>query len=337
MALFSKTTPETKVGRDLETAVAKRADLDKRLQTAKAKAIEAKVQAEALAADGADDAKLTAIETEMRAYADRAATLIAALATITGDIATLEAEISAIRDRETRVATAAAIEQIAADLQQSGARYAAAAIDLATKARRASDITIDAGPLASYATNAATEVPPAVSMISEVLRHHAVMVADGSAKAALPMPEQPAPKPQSVAPPPVERVFALKHLRFTDANGNVMRVPKMHPVDLSPAHAAIALKRAWAVPLNDSRVRGLNGAYGAQIPPDHWCENLDDPDGAKPAAETVATPSRAFGHGQFEPHPRIGKPYTVVVPTTPAEPLATAGTRSLPQQPDGDT
>jgi hypothetical protein len=188
MALFQK-NPEAKIACDLKAACAKCDNLAERLKTAEAAVVERRNAAHQLARDGVDDNALDTAEAALRAAQDRVTTLTAALADVRKDVAGLEAEAAAHADQKQRAATAAEIEKITADLEQTGEAFGQAAIHLAAAARRANLAVADALPLIGYAEGAAGEVPPTVSMVAEVLRHRAVLTISGSAPATLPRSE----------------------------------------------------------------------------------------------------------------------------------------------------
>lgn len=322
MALFGARREDDRAARDLQSAITKRDDLDRRLKSAETRVVECRDAAHTLARDGADDKALDVAEAALRAAQDRVATLTVALGDLRKDVAGLEAVINAANDKRERAATAAAIERIALDLVEAGKTFDEAAARLAAAARRASDIVLDANGLTAYALNAAAEVPAAISMINDVLRHRAVLVINGSAPAALPQPEKPQTRPVLVEAPKLERVFAIRHLRFTDSDGIIRRAPKMHAVDLKPEHASRAISRALAIRIDDPRVKQLSGTFGAQLPNLSWCVNLDSDEAATDApVDTTPSSTAPIRHSMFEPLDR-GKPFTLRVPVTPVEPVA---------------
>jgi len=336
MGMFGRRTSEDdRTARDQAAAISKRDGLAERLAAAEIEIAGSRAAVDKLARDAADDSELDAALSRKRIAEDKAAALAAALANASKVVADLEAQAAAAADKRTRAATAQAIEQIARNLETLGAEFDNVCTRYAAEAKRAADIVLDAAPLASYLATAATETRPAGVMLGEVLRHQAALVLNGTAKAALPMPEKTPPRPRLVEAPKLERVFAMKHLCFTEPDGTLRRHPKMTFVDLSPEHARRALSLAWAIPMNDERARKLNGAYGTQIPVLAWCCDLNS--GQAAASQVVdVTPSRAVappmksqGFGNFEPMDR-GKPFNILVPTTAAEPMPAAASRSLP-------
>jgi hypothetical protein len=314
MALFTRDSPETKITRDLEVAVGKQHDHEKRLRLAEAKLVECLTAVEQ-AHDAGDD-KLDIALANKRAAEDKVAALIKWLAQDEKAVADLQEKADKIADGKMRVATAAAIEQIVVDLIEAGKIYNTGAAELTAAARRASDVALDAHGLVAFSMNTAAEIPAAVSMIAEVLRHRAAQTLNGSAPSGLPMPEQIPTKAKPVEPPSLERVFLIKHVKFTDADGNLHRLPKINVSDLLPEHAARALKHTWAIAMSDPRVKQLGGSYGAQIPPVHLCEDLD-----------TGTPSDtpSIIHGVFTPMDR-GPTVYGVLPVQPVDPMTASRT-----------
>jgi len=339
MALFARRgSDDDRIARDLAAAIAKRENLEARLATAEAEVTGSRANVDKLARDAADDGELDEALSRKRKAEDKASALTVALGAARQVVADLEAKAAAIADKKLRGETSTAIERIAVELQSAGKNFEEAASRLTDAARRASDITPDSHALTAYAMSAATEVAPAVSMIGDVLRHQAALVLNGTAKAALPMPEKVAPRPQLVrSTPELERVFAMRHLKYTDANGELRRFPKMNPADLPPEHARRALANAWAIAINDQRVKGLAGIYGQQIPDDHWCSDVGTGEAAAlpltdvgAPGRTIAPPIKHSAFGAFEPLPGVGKPYTIKVATQPLEPMPMAASRTMP-------
>jgi hypothetical protein len=341
MAMTLFTRRDDNGDKALLAAQGRRDSIANRLRGAEASVTSARDAVAALAARDADDSALDTALATKRAAEDKANALASALVTANGEVAELQAQVDAVADKKLRVETSGATLQINDDVQAAGVVLIEAANDLYRKCHRAADLVLDAGPLAGFAANISRETPAALDMIGQVLRHRAEQVMLGQVPAALPMPEaeRAPPRLALVAPPPVERVFAMKHLRFTDAAGNQRRICKMNSIDLPAQHAKLALQRGWAIPIDDKRVRGLSGAYGSQIPILSWCIDLDNPDGEAPDTDAdtnpaVTTQPRAFGFGAFET-PVIGpaKPARYQ-PLPPAEPVPMAATRSAPTADD---
>jgi hypothetical protein len=93
-------------------------------------------------------------------------------------------------------------------------------------------------------------------------------------------------------------VVALKHLRYTNAQGAIICVGKMQRHSMPAALAEKALKMGAAADVTDVRVKNLIGSWSMLIPAPENCVSLDGtPDtGAKPPHG----PPIQSGHMQFE-------------------------------------
>jgi hypothetical protein len=153
-----------------------------------------------------------------------------------------------------------------------------------------------------FAMNAKAEVPAAVKMIAGILRDRARATLAGTAPAALPKAEQAAPAVSVPPPPTTQRVFLVRHVKWTDQAGQLRLAPAMHDADLPPAVATRALKSGAALALSDTRRKQLGGSKPPRRPnPDH-CESLD--------ADTTSSAAAPVKHSAFEILDR-GKPYTL--------------------------
>jgi hypothetical protein len=325
MALFQPKNPDTK----LTSAIARRSDIEARLKAAEVRVTDARNVAHGLARDGADDRALDVAEAALRAAQDRVGTLTAALADIRRDVAALEAEAAAIADKKMRAATAVEIEKIAASLQEAGADFIEAAARLADISGRAGVVVADATALANYCAGAAGEVPAAVDMVGSLLRNRAAATIAGSAPAAMPSPAAPPPKLTVVASEPTEEVFLIKNAKYRGNDGKTICLGshRRHVLPVKIARRALAVNAA--LPLSDKRCADLQGLHGMIQPNADACLALDDGTYGNAPAPKAAGPAPVL-HSAFEPHPNVGKPFTMRVPVQPVEPLAlAAGARSM--------
>jgi hypothetical protein len=322
MAFFK--SAEDKLASEIASKLAKqvkdRTDNAGRLAVAEGKLAACRTAADQ-AALGDDDAALDARLAAKRAAEDKVTALKDASTKIARAIGDLETQATAVADRKQRLATAAEIEKIATDLERAGEAFEQAAKELAAAARRANLAAPDALPLISYAEGAAGEVPPAVAMVAEVLRHRAVLTISGSAPATLPKPEAPAPV-LTLVQPKTRTVFALKHLVFTDADGRQHRFPKMNDATLPESIAAEAIRRGVACEGNDPRRKQYKGAFGLMTPALAHCVALDGTV-IEPAPKATTTPiTPPIKHTAFEVVDR-GPPIVGTMRTTPVvEPMA---------------
>ena len=193
MAIFNKTDPGAKRQRDLEAKLkdklASRDTLIERRKAAEAAAAAYREKARKLAADGADDAALSAAESAMRREQDRAATFGDALGDVETAIADLERDIAQVIDQRCRAETAGAVTALADKWATAGAAFDTAVGELADLARESAVIVHDAHLLKVFLEAVKAQVPPEASLVTNVLRDHAKAVLAGTAPASLPKPE----------------------------------------------------------------------------------------------------------------------------------------------------
>jgi hypothetical protein len=96
---------------------------------------------------------------------------------------------------------------------------------------------------------------------------------------------QTTPVPVAVPEPAPEtrRVFAMRVVRWLDAQGVQRLGDQYTSVDLTPAAASRGLRRAAVVPLDDPRCGGLRGLHGGRHPNPKNALDLDDEEACRPA------------------------------------------------------
>ncbi len=202
----TKTHDAVRLEAKLKDKRASRDNLIERCKAAEANAFSLREKARKLAADGADDAALSAAESAMRRDQDRAATLGDALGDVETTIGNLEREIVQIIDQRCRAETAAAVTALADKWATMGAAFDAVVGGLADLARESATIIPDARPLRVFLEAVKQQVPPEAGLVSSVLRDHAKAVLAGTAPASLPKPEAECVQLSVVEPPLVEVV-----------------------------------------------------------------------------------------------------------------------------------
>jgi hypothetical protein len=329
MALFAR-NPEEKQGREIADKLAeenrRREKNAAQLRDAEADLAARITVVDQLALDG-DEGKLDAALEKQGTAEKKATALKAASIKIAATIADLEAQAAAVADRRQRQATAVEIEKITRDLERAGTAYKEAAAELATIARRAGDVVIDAQALMHYAQGAASEVLPAILMCVELLRGRATATIAGSAPASLPRPVAPPPKLAIVPAEPAVNVFALKNLKYVNREGGVTTICKNKRHDLPKALAELALSSNMALPLSEKkRIEDLE--YNAEsffVPAESSCVWLGTP-GKEAPARSMRPGGPPVMHSlsptEFTPNPYTPPPYTLRVPTSPIEPMA---------------
>jgi hypothetical protein len=252
----------------------------------------AAVQAHLLEGD-ADDVKALGV---LQSAVDRASSLLAsldaAIAEQTRRVADAERQLA---DEQTKAARKAASEALARDVEQIEqliVPWLSTTRQLAAALAKHETFRFEAGSIAKYLANAAQEVEIALSVSIPDLRGGVIAVAEGREKPPVP----PATVAKIVAPkaPVTETVFLLRHLKYTDAQGNVQCAGKMRDHALPPHFAQKALKSGAAVPLSDPRRKSLSGSWGMMAPSESQCESLDG---------TPSGTAAPITHSAFEPHP----------------------------------
>ena len=109
-------------------------------------------------------------------------------------------------------------------------------------------------------------------MVAGMLRDRARATIAGSAPATLPgavVESKPLP------PPTTERIFVIRHVKWTDDSGQLCLAPAMTDAELPIAVAARALKSGVGVQMTDPRRRKLGGNRASRMPDATFCESLD--------------------------------------------------------------
>jgi hypothetical protein len=275
--------------------------------------------AKEFARNGASDSELDKAESQLRISQDRVNTLTAALAETIAEVATLEAEHAALLDKQVRAETAAKIEADAAKLIAAAKLFDEGAKALSGIAADISTYILDAKGLEVFCASAAMETPPAVDLLSTVMKSFAQSVIHGHAAATLPKPAPPsAPIPQ---PEPLAALFSLRPIAWTAHDGTLCTEHKWFDVQLPPAAAARALRVNAACNMSNP-IRAKQKGFGKTTtkPKIFDCVNLDID--AQPDPQ-VAPPTI---HSAFET-PVVGKPF--VVSTARGNSLPATASRSL--------
>jgi hypothetical protein len=280
MAFYSKTDP-----------VKARNKLRDRLGDAETAVIAATANTKELALSGADDATLDAAESHLRARADRVATLQAALVQADEQIAELEAERAVATDRKTRHQTADEIEKLLHGGNVAAKEFDVAMTKLADFAAQSAAFIPEAVGLRNYCDATRVQIPEAMAMIGKLAGHHAQAVLAGTAPATLKKPEAPV-----VAPPvtkaPTIRLFALRCVKFRDADGVLVAIQQFADGDFTPAAALKARSLKAVTELNDPLRRKHHGTIGGHPRVEHALDLDADPAGE--AADPIRSSASPF-------------------------------------------
>jgi hypothetical protein len=305
MALFSKNPDKTLVS-DRDAAKSNHDRLAARLTDAEANVIACKTASQTAALDG-DDGSLDLAETAERAALHRLTSLRAAHGEAGKVLTALETQIAETTDKKVRTATAAATDELAAELIEAGAGYLASTALFNAVCARVKAVTMEANGLELFTASSQIEVSAAIPVVVECLRQHGRAVLNRLAPAEMPKPEpapvKPVPVPAAKAPP-VVTVFATKPLKWRNADGKQRSCGKCVDIDLPPETAERALACGAAVPLDNPLRKENLGQW-----PGHFslaqCFDLD-------AAGTAAPQHAAITHSAFQVVDR-GKPYALRV------------------------
>jgi hypothetical protein len=291
--------PEKAADKKLADATAERDAAIERLAVAQGAVSECAKALNQLAAQGADDATLDAGESKLDRAERRVLTLRPALADKETLLAALEAARSETLDKKARATTAAEIAALADELIEVAFAYDGSTAALAGVCNRALAVSTELNGMAVFATASRTEVAAAIPVLAEVLRQHGRQVLDGTAPATFPTPEAPF-KPTIPEKPVVRRLFALRAVSWTNADGMLRAAQRYTDVDLSLECAARAITARVCVEMDDPVRRQNKGTWPGHPDPDQ-CFNLDG-DVAEPQ-------SNVLKHTGFVEI--IGKPYNV--------------------------
>jgi hypothetical protein len=268
-----KSDAEKNFQRDIDAARTSCSSLTARLAVAELEVSERREDAKRLAVEGADDGVLDKAEAKLRAAQDRVATLSSALAETKQKITVLEAEQAAAADKKLRSETVAEIDKMALALTGAADDFVFAAAQLATISAPISEVAPDCSGMHAFAASARDQVPLTIPIVLEVLRYLSAEVTSGRAKATLPEPAPAAlPAPQ---PAPTTRVFTVRDICWTDAEGKLCTQHRWLDVDLPPVTAVRAIKIGAAVKTDDPiRKKQIGFGKHTELLPEA-CTNLD--------------------------------------------------------------
>lgn len=247
-----------------------------------------------LAISDADDAALEAAESAMRMAQDRVRTLSDGLHDADESIRQAEQRRDVAEDRKRRAEAAAMIDDVAERLGEVGSEFAGLMQKMAALTERAVALTPDASGIHGFCGRALIEIPESAELLSQVLRDIANATRNGSGPASLPRPEPQAQPTRHVPPPTMTRVFAVKPIKWLDANGDLRIQPELFDVDLPPDVAARAIELDAAVPIDHPRRRQMQGHGRVYRPDPSRCFSLIPGDDSKPQPRPELVPGVAF-------------------------------------------
>jgi hypothetical protein len=276
----------------------------------------AALQTHLLDGDDGDEKTVNALQARIDSAQSLLESLDEAMRTQAERVATAERELA---DEQTRAQRKAASEVIANDVARIEGQlkpWLAATRALGTDLAKYGGARFECGSIGAHLGVLAHDVEIALAVSIPDLKGYVTAVADGRERA----PTAPAPVVKLVTPtkPPTETIYFLKPSKWTDSNGQLQLIQRTCDAVLPVAQARFAIAKGYAVERTDPQRKQTLGAWAGRPLRREDCVALDA------ASETSNV--EPIRHSAFEPHPNVGKPYNVIVPT---QPLMT-GTRSMP-------
>jgi hypothetical protein len=278
MAFFKRElSPVERFESALKHKQAARQKLANRVSAAEASLAEKRAIAERLAMAGATNAKLDRADATMRAVEERAKTLRAALAEYDEQLVSTERALADAKAQRDRDATAAAIEAMAAAIEQAAPGFNAGAVALVEAVTKSAASLPEATRFSTDVDAVRREVLAAAELICWELRTAAARTRVGNVNLALPAP----PKQQQLPPPEIERqlIFTLNPLLWREGS-ETRRVPAFAMIGLPKTLLPVALRHQHVDYLNARRVQTLmhvhgSGQYSDPSPDDPQLVDLD--------------------------------------------------------------
>jgi hypothetical protein len=309
MALFTKTSPERTLQSNLDAARSSRDRIAARLIEATRLVVDREGALQRLVLEGAQDDVLIIAERALDEVERGQGTLSAALVEAEVLAEKYERELAELLDAAVRKKTAAELVSMASAIDEASATTVAAMAVLSEAVSRAAFISESAG-LATYASASLIQIPEAVGYTVSLLRERARLVIEGSAPPTLPTPEQPYKAPVVVLPT-TRRLFSLRAISWSDANGDLRVAQRWHDVDLPLACADRAIATNACVPMHDKARNQQTLRQWPGMPRPESCYNLDEPGAAKADAVDEHSRDDAVLHSGFVE--TVGRPYALGV------------------------
>jgi hypothetical protein len=264
MALFKKRSPMEKLQKFLPEQRARAAALSVKRTAAEAALADATAAREKhmLSGDLADDQTAEKLQGMVDSCTSRLAGLDAALAALQMQIADTERALADERGRIERSKAGEKLERDLDEIERALPDYLKAAGRLAD-ALEVVHFHFEVTEMATFVRSGQAQVEIAAAVALQELRATAALIKTGAAPI-------PAPKP-SVEPvaviepaPETRRMFAMRAVKWKDAEGRQCFGQQFEDVDLTPAAASRGLRCAAVVLINDERRQRLHGARGGR-------------------------------------------------------------------------
>jgi hypothetical protein len=259
MALFTKADP-------IAAAITERTKLASLEADAKLALDIAEENANASAAKGADDATVKADNSKVQECRDLLARRHTALERKDADIVTLTSERDEKIDRETRHKTADECETQLRNANAIGKRFEAVMVELGAYTEWCAPFIPEARGLQGYCQSSRAEIPEALALISKTVGYHAAAVLAGTAPATLRRMDAPF-VPAVVPTARTVHLFAMRPVKWKDANGKQIVAQKFTDVMLTPSAAMRAISVKACVQINDPLRRQHHGTTAGNADP----------------------------------------------------------------------
>jgi len=263
MALFKKRSPMEKLQKFLAEQRERAAALSAKrtaAETALAEATTAR-QKHMFTGDLADDQTSEKLQVKVDSCASRLAGLDSALGALQVQIADIEQKLAAEREAVERAKAAEKLEHDLDEIERALPDYLAGARRFADALELIHFPHYESREMAGFVRSGQAQVEIAAALALQELRGMVTAIRDGAAPIPAPKPSI---EPAAVTEPAPEtrRLFALRSVKWRDANGRQRYGLQYEDHDLTPAAAQRGLRIGAVVALDDPRRRELKGARG---------------------------------------------------------------------------
>jgi hypothetical protein len=285
MALFKKRSLMEKLQKFLAELRSRAAALSAKRTAAETALGEATAARERhmLEGDLADDQTAEKLQVKVDSCTSRLAGLDAALAALRAQIAAAEQKLAAEREAVERAKAAENLERDLDEIERALPEYLAGARRFADALELIHFPHYESREMAGFVRSAQAQVEIAAAMALQELRGMVTAIRDGAAPIPAPKPSI---EPVAVTEPAPEtrRLFALRSVKWRDANGRQRYGLQYQDHDLTPAAAQRGLRIGAVVALNDPRRKQLLGSRGGiHLDPNAVdITDLDDEEATRP-------------------------------------------------------
>jgi hypothetical protein len=245
-------------------------------------------RSDTLALDGADDATMKAAGLAVRDAGDLVTRRNGAIVAKDAELAVLIASRDVAVDTKTRHATANEIETKLAASGEIQRDLESVLVRLAAFADWASPFVPEMQGLQNYCIASRAQIPEALKMAQKLAGYHGSAVLAGTVPATLRRADVAVAPPVKKPEPILTTVFAIKSIKWTDADGTKRITQRFKDVSMSPALARAALDHKAAVRLDDPLCKNRDTVGGHADP--GYAFDLDEVLAAKNAGPRLVEP-----------------------------------------------